>query len=100
MHDDKDSMSCNPELIKQMENYLLYIAIGAFIAAALQLVRLLAGKAIRSKTAGMDRFPSNVQWERAYDDMRSGNSVGDYSSRSTPYAPIRGNAGPRDPNAV
>ena len=86
VHDKTDSMSCNPELIKQMEGYLIYIAIGvrnmgatfrplfghffsnrwltlghvlaqAFIAAALQLVRLMAGKAIRSKTTGNDRFP-------------------------------------------
>lgn len=39
------------------------------------------------------RFPSNVQWEQAYDEMRTN------SHRSTPYQRIDGNVGPRDPNA-
>jgi hypothetical protein len=91
--DTHDSGGCNPELIKQMEGWLLYIAIGSFVAAGLQLVRLLAGRGLRSKSP-RERFPSNVQWEQAYDDMRTN------STRSTPYERIHGNAGPRDPNAV
>eukprot|EP01043_Picozoa_sp_COSAG02_P008599 COSAG02_NODE_278_length_25916_cov_19.826432_9_plen_160_part_00 len=83
---------CNPDLISDMEGWLMFIGVGSFIAAGLQLIRLVAGRGLRK--GPRERFPSNVQWEQAYDEMRTN------SHRSTPYQRIHGNVGPRDPNAV
>lgn len=91
--DTTDKGGCKPELIRQMENWLQFIGIGSFVIAGLQVLRLIAGRGLRTKNP-RERFPSNVQWEQAYDDMRTN------SRRDTPYQRMYGNAGPRDPNAV
>eukprot|EP01043_Picozoa_sp_COSAG02_P055698 COSAG02_NODE_6503_length_3534_cov_2.486463_3_plen_300_part_00 len=83
---------CHPDAFREMEGMLMFIGIGSFIAAGLQVVRLVAGRGVRKSPR--ERFPSNIQWEQAYDDMRTN------SRRSTPYQRIHGNVGPRDPNAV
>ena len=83
---------CDPTLIDQVEGWLFVIGIGSFVAAGLQLVRLIAGRGVRQRPR--ERFPTNVQWEQAYDDLRTN------SRRDTPYQRMHGNMGPRDPNAV
>ena len=93
--DQSDQGRCDPAIIGQMEGWLLFIGIGSFVAAGLQVIRLIAGRGLRKTPR--ERFPSNVQWEQAYDDMRT-NSL--RTGRDTPYQRMHGNVGPRDPNAV